>query len=174
MPVVTLCSSFQRSREVAWEWALPWCEFVEGGCTGNSECVGHSCTFSQAAETMCSSLLRDPWPCYAGPLVKSRDYLKKKKKWGIYLASSCFLYPLHIGSRDRVPISALRTHCTKLRSMWSWFLIPLCHIFSHYHPTSALGASVQLLTFKKKIVSHVNMHLPWQWQPGAKPWPTWA
>lgn len=28
---------------------------------------------------MCSSLLRDPWPCYAGPLVKSRDYLKKKK-----------------------------------------------------------------------------------------------
>lgn len=34
-------------------------------------------------------------PCSAGPLVESRDYLKKKGG-GIYLSPSCFLCSLHI------------------------------------------------------------------------------
>lgn len=55
----------------------------------------HLHAFSQAAKTMCSSLECEPWPGSAGPLVESRDYVLKKKGWGIYPAS--YLLPsLHI------------------------------------------------------------------------------
>ena len=175
MPVVTLCSSIQGSREVACKWALPWCEFVEGGCTGNSECVGHSCAFSQAAETMCSSLLRDPWPCCAGPLVKSRDYLKKKKKKLGNLSCSFMFFVLTSYVKQRQS-----SHfCTEdpLHQIAKYVKLVFNTLKPHFQSLPSHIRARCLCTasnFLKKIVSHVNMHLPWQWQPGVKPWTTWT
>lgn len=69
------------SRRAAASEGLP-CEFAEEGCTGIGGYVGHLCSFSQAAKPICSSLHYSVShaPCYAGPLVECRDYLKKKKK----------------------------------------------------------------------------------------------
>ena len=97
---------------------------------GQHECVGHLCAFSQAAKTMCSSLqCESRGLCYAGPLVESRDYLKKKKKksWGNLSFFIMFsVFTSYLKANTEFTFLPLRTHCKLCHQ-----IVKFCEICIH-------------------------------------------